>query len=515
MCADILVANRIFKSYSGVHALNDVSMSIRSGEIHCLVGENGSGKSTFVKVISGAVTPDSAEIILNGNSYSSLTPIEAIREGVQVIYQDLSLFTHMSVAENIAMNKMVALGKKFVDQKDVIKTAEEQLARIGEKIDLETPVDELSLANRQLVAICRALSLDAKLLFMDEPTTALPRTEVDRLFKIVMELKQKGLSVVFISHKLDEVFEIADTISVFRDGHKVGDFASKELNYQSLVYHMTGRSVEYPRYSRKNEDNDINLEVHNLTRKGHYADVNFTLRTGDIMGVTGLHGSGRDELALSLFGLNPPDGGEIVIDGKPRKLNSPVDSVSLGVGLVPEDRLSQALFSTHSVADNITAASLSKLKTKMGLIDSEALSTHSQEMVDKLHIRTPNLDLLVQNLSGGNQQKTVIARWALTNPRVLILNGPTVGVDVASKADIYDIIQDFAAQGMSIILISDEMAELLANCNSIMVMRSNRVIGRFTNEELEQPDAAARIQLMMSGASSEPDPITRVDEVLA
>jgi simple sugar transport system ATP-binding protein len=515
MCADVLVANRVFKSYSGVHALNDVSLTIRTGEIHCLVGENGSGKSTFVKVISGAEFPDSAEIILNGNSYKYLTPIEAIHEGVQVIYQDLSLFPHMSVAENIAMNKMVALGRKFVDQKDVRNTAEEQLARIGESIDLDATIDGLSLANRQLVAICRALSLDAKLLFMDEPTTALPRTEVDRLFKIVLELKQKGLSVVFISHKLDEVFEIADTISVFRDGRKVGDFLSKELNYQSLIYHMTGRSVEYPRYSRNNKDNDVTLEVHNLTRKGHFEDVNFTLRTGDIMGLTGLRGSGRDELALSLFGLNPPDSGETFIDGKAKKLNSPVDSVALGVGLVPEDRLSQGLFSTHSVADNITAASLPNLTTKLGLVDREAMTDQSQDMVDKLHIRTPNLDLLVQNLSGGNQQKAVIARWALTSPRVLILNGPTVGVDVASKADIYEIIQDFAARGMSIILISDEMAELLANCNSVMVMRSNRVIGYFTNEELEQPDAAARIQLMMSGGSNEAEPTARMEEVQA
>jgi simple sugar transport system ATP-binding protein len=513
MCADILVANRISKSYSGVHALKDVSMSIRSGEIHCLVGENGSGKSTFVKVISGAVTPDFAEITLNGNHYHQLTPIQAIHEGVQVIYQDLSLFPHMSVAENIAMNKMVALGKKFVDPRDVRRTAEEQLARIGEQMDLDTPVEELSMANRQLVAICRALSLNARLLFMDEPTTALPNTEVERLFKIVMELKQKGISIVFISHKLNEIFEIADTISIFRDGLKVGDFLSKDLTQQSLVYHMTGRSVEYPRYSRKTADETPILEVRNLTRKGHYEDVNFTLRPGDILGVTGLHGSGRDELALSLFGLNPPDGGKILIDGKPQKFNSPVDSVSKGVGLVPEDRLSQALFSTHSVGDNITAASLPRLTTRTGLLDKKAHKNEAQDMVNKLHIRTPNLDLFVQNLSGGNQQKTVIARWALTNPRVLILNGPTVGVDIGSKSDIYEKIQTFASQGMSIILITDEMAELLTNCNRVMVMRSNKIVGSFENEELEQPDAAARIQAMMSSESTEVDSESHVGKV--
>jgi simple sugar transport system ATP-binding protein len=243
--------------------------------------------------------------------------------------------------------------------------------------------------------------------------------------------------------------------------------------------------------------------------------VNFSLRKGDILGITGLHGSGRDELALSLFGLNPPDSGKIIIDGKPREMTSPWNSVSLGIGLVPEDRLTQALFSTHSVADNITAASLPGLTTNLGVINNKVFVNKSQEMVEKLHIRTPNLDLLVQNLSGGNQQKTVIARWALTSPHVLILNGPTVGVDVASKADIYEIIQNFAAQGMSIILISDEMTELLANCNRILVMRSNKIIGRLSNEEIEQSDAAARIQLMMSGESNETSPNTAVDEVEA
>lgn len=508
MPGNILEANNISKSFGGVHALVDVSMNIQAGEIHCLVGENGSGKSTFVKIMSGAITPDAGEIKLNDHVYRGLSPIEAIREGVQVIYQDLSLFPHMTVAENISMNKMVALGKKFVDQAEVRRTAEQQLARIGEVMDLDCPIDEISMANRQLVAICRALSLDAKLLFMDEPTTALTNIEVDRLLKIVLELKQKGLSVVFISHKLNEVIKVADTITIFRDGRKVGDFNSKELSYHSLIYHMTGRKVEYPRYTRKVTDDTTRFEIRGLTRPGHYEDVRVQMRPGDILGITGLKGSGREELALSLFGLNPPKRGEILINGKTVNIHSPTEAVASGLSLLPEDRYTQALFPSHSISENISAASLPSITTRAGLLNRAAETKNADALVEQLHIRTPDVETNVQNLSGGNQQKTVIARWVQTDPRVLILDGPTVGVDIASKVDIYEQIQGFAAQGMSIVLISDELPELLANCNSVMVMRANKVVGFLTNEELEKPDAAERLQSMMSGEGNETHPST-------
>lgn len=515
MPGNILEANNISKRYGGVHALDNVSMCIKSGEIHCLVGENGSGKSTFVKVMSGAITPDAGEITLNGHNYRELNPIDAIREGVQVIYQDLSLFPHMSVAENISMNKMVALGKKFVNKAEVRKTAEEQLARIGETMDLDRNIDEISMANRQLVAICRALSLDAKLLFMDEPTTALTNIEVERLLKIVLELKQKGLSVVFISHKLNEVFEVADTITIFRDGQKVGDFNSEELSYNSLIYHMTGRNVEYPRYIRKVTDDSAHFEIKNLTRPGHYENVNVKMRPGDILGITGLRGSGREELALTLFGLNPAKSGQVIINGKATAIHSPTDAVTSGLSLLPEDRYTQALFPTHSISENISSASLSAITTRAGLLDRKGEIKNAIDMVKKLHIRTPDVETHVQNLSGGNQQKSVIARWVLTDPQVLILDGPTVGVDIASKVDIYEQIQSFAAQGMSIILISDELPELLANCNSVMVMRANKVVGFLSNEELEQANAADRLQTMMSGGGNDLQPSTPVLEAQA
>jgi simple sugar transport system ATP-binding protein len=515
MPGNILEANNLSKSFGGVHALDDVSMRIQAGEIHCLVGENGSGKSTFVKVISGAITPDDGEIIVNGHSYRALNPIEAIHEGIQVIYQDLSLFPHMSVAENISMNKMVALGKKFVNKAEIRRTAEEQLSRIGEVMDLDVNIDEISMANRQLVAICRALSLDAKLLFMDEPTTALTNIEVERLLKIVLELKQKGLSVVFISHKLNEVFQVADTITIFRDGRKAGDFVSKDLTYNSLINYMTGRKVEYPRYVRKSSDNSTKFEIRGLSRPDHYENVNIKMCPGDILGVTGLRGSGREELALSLFGLNPPKSGQILINGKPVSIHSPTDAVASGLSLLPEDRYTQAIFPTHSISENISSASLPAITTKAGLLNRKAETQNSTDMVEKLHIRTPDVETLVQNLSGGNQQKSVIARWVLTDPHVLILDGPTVGVDIASKVDIYEQIQNFASQGMSIILISDELPELLANCNSVMVMRANKVVGFLSNEELGQPDVAVRLQSMMSDGKIDFQPSNTVLEAKA
>jgi simple sugar transport system ATP-binding protein len=278
---------------------------------------------------------------------------------------------------------------------------------------------------------------------------------------------------------------------------------------------MTGRSVEYPRYVRKVEDNSIRFEVRELTRPGHFENVNFKMRPGDIFGVTGLLGSGREELALSLFGLNPARSGKVLINEKSANIQSPTEAVSLGLSLLPEDRHAQALFPTHSISENVSAASLSKITSKAGLLNRKDEVTNAQNMVKKLNIRTPDVEMNVQNLSGGNQQKTVIARWVLTDPQVLILDGPTVGVDISSKVDIYEQIQSFAGQGMSVILISDELPELLANCNSVMVMRANKVVGILSNEDLEQPTAADRLQLMMSGGENSEQPSTHSTETRA
>jgi simple sugar transport system ATP-binding protein len=440
---------------------------VSPAEIHCLVGENGSGKSTLVKVISGVHEPDSGEIILNGNKYTKMTVINSIHEGVQVIYQDLSLFPHMSVAENIATNKLIGENKKIINWRQVNAIAEEQLAKINISLDLKSPVEKLSIANMQIVAICRALSLDAKILFMDEPTTALTKKEVDKLLSIVNDLKKSGMSVVFISHKLDEVMEVADNVTIFRDGAKVGDFNVSELDEGKLVYYMTGRNIEYKRYKRSEDDGSDILSIKNLTREPNYRNINLSLRKGDIVGLTGLLGSGRTELALTLFGLNPPDSGSIELGGKAYRPKTPTAAVNAGVSMLPENRQTQGAFLGRSIKDNISASVLGKISNKAGVISSEKERGMAEDAVRKLNVKTAGIESKVEELSGGNQQKVVLGKWTETQPAVFILDSPTVGVDIGSKSEIYEYIQQLAHKG-GVILISDEIPTV-ANCNSLQM----------------------------------------------
>jgi simple sugar transport system ATP-binding protein len=489
----LLLAKNISKSFDGVQALKNVSIEIEKGKIKCLAGENGCGKSTLVKILSGVYTPDEGEITIAGKKYSSLTPITAIEEGIQVIYQDLSLFSHMTVAENIAMNKMLYSKKKLVNWDEINRIAKEQLEKIGATLDLQTPIRNLSIANRQLVAICRALSLEAKILFMDEPTAALTKKEVDRLLSIVLGLKEKGISVVFISHKLNEVFQISDSITVIRDGNKIGDFTSDELNPKSLSYYMTGREIGYKRYKKTNDDSSNILEVKNLSKKGMFEDINFTVNKGDILGITGLLGSGRTEIALSLFGLNPPDSGEVLIENKPVKLSSPAEAMKHGIALLPEDRLSQGLFLESSTKTNITVTILDKLKSSLGIVDKNKEKEISINAVKNVNVNNKNIDLHVKKLSGGNQQKIVLGKWMVTDPKLFILDTPTVGVDIGSKSEIYEKIQESAANGMGIIIISDEIEEILANCNKAIIMHEGKIVEYLDEKGLNDEDAQDRI----------------------
>ncbi len=498
----MLRAEHICKAFVGVQALNDVSLVINSGEIHCLAGENGSGKSTFVKTVSGVYAPDAGTIALNGHVYARLTPNQAMHEGVQVIYQDLSLFDHMTVAENIAISHLRQLGRKTVNWSEVFKIAEQQTRRIGVTLDLNATIRETPMANRQLTAICRALAQNAKILFMDEPTTALTRQEVDNLLNVARELKQKGLAIVFISHKLDEVFAVADKITIFRDGHKVGDFASSELDRKTLAYQMTGRDVEYPRYRRSIRDDAVLMELRGLTKPGHYEDISFQIRKGDILGVTGLLGSGRTELALSLFGLNPPSKGEVLFEGKPADIRSPKHAKKIGIALLPEDRATQGMFRERSIRENLSSAMVDDISPG-GLLDRTREEALAEDGVKRLRVRTPSVETLIGSLSGGNQQKGVVAKWIGTKPKLFIMDSPTVGVDIGSKAEIYEIIQSFAAEGMAIILITDEIEELLSNANRVMIMAGHRAAALLDEEELGKPGVERQIAELIGGATRE------------
>ena len=484
----ILSASNISKSFIGVRALNNIDITINAGEIHCLAGENGCGKSTLVKCISGVYTPDEGTIQIEGQTCGSMTPIEAMNHGIQVIYQDLSLFQHMTVAENIAISKLKFENTKIINWKTIKAIAKEQLDKIGVTMDLDETVGEISMANKQMVAICRALAQNAKILFMDEPTTALTKTEVSHLMKVMLELKKKGLAIVFISHKLDEVFEVADKITIFRNGNKIGDFNSSDLDEKSLSYYMTGREIEYPRYHRTYKDNTPILSVEHLTRKGQYEDMSLTVRPGDIIGLTGLLGSGRTELAMSLFGLNKTQAGVIKVNGKEVDINSPMVAKKYGIALLPEDRSREGLFIERKIKENISAPIIDTI-CKKGIVNRKKENEIAEKYVEELKVRTPSIETVVGTLSGGNQQKVVISKWIATSPKVFIMDTPTVGIDIGSKAEIYEQIHKFADEGMAIILISDEIQEVMANCNRVLVMAHGNCVVELSEEDLMQEGA--------------------------
>ena len=484
----ILSASNISKSFIGVRALNNIDITINAGEIHCLAGENGCGKSTLVKCISGVYTPDEGTIQIEGQTCGSMTPIEAMNHGIQVIYQDLSLFQHMTVAENIAISKLKFENTKIINWKTIKAIAKEQLDKIGVTMDLDETVGEISMANKQMVAICRALAQNAKILFMDEPTTALTKTEVSHLMKVMLERKKKGLAIVFISHKLDEVFEVADKITIFRNCNKIGDFNSSDLDEKSLSYYMTGREIEYPRYHRTYKDNTPILSVEHLTRKGQYEDMSLTVRPGDIIGLTGLLGSGRTELAMSLFGLNKTQAGVIKVNGKEVDINSPMVAKKYGIALLPEDRSREGLFIERKIKENISAPIIDTI-CKKGIVNRKKENEIAEKYVEELNVRTPSIETVVGTLSGGNQQKVVISKWIATSPKVFIMDTPTVGIDIGSKAEIYEQIHKFADEGMAIILISDEIQEVMANCNRVLVMAHGKCVVELSEEDLMQEGA--------------------------
>jgi simple sugar transport system ATP-binding protein len=484
-----LSVKNINKRYGAVQALDSVDLAINKGEILCLVGENGSGKSTLIKIISGVVEPDSGEIVIDGKSYKKLNAFESMKSGIQVIYQDLSLFPNLSVAENISLNQRIEKREKFVNWREVNEIAERELKSIGKSIDPDALVEELSVADKQIVAICRALTSGAKLIIMDEPTTALTKNEVDNLFSIINDLKKSNISVIFVSHKLSEVFKISEKVTVLRDGKKVGDFASNELDNEKLVFYMTGKKIVQTAFecSTEVEKSLPLMEVKNLSKKSNFKDISFKLYKGEILGITGLLGSGRTELATAIFGLNNPDSGEILIDGKIEKINSAWQAIDLGICYLSEDRLGKGLFIEKEIGENLEVTLIKDFVGKSGLIQKNKLKKKIGELAQELNIKTPSLDLTISSLSGGNQQKVVVAKWIAANPKIFILDGPTVGIDVGSKSDIHNIIRGLAEKGIGIIIISDEIPEIMHNTNRILVMQRGRIIKEIatdcTNEE--------------------------------
>jgi simple sugar transport system ATP-binding protein len=485
--APLLAARHISKRFGGVQALDDVSLEVRAGDVHCLAGENGCGKSTLIKIISGAESPDAGTIDLGGEPHDRMSPVAAMRAGVQVIYQDFSLFPNLTVAENIAVTPLIAHRRKLVRPAALRRRAAEVVAELGVQLDLDARVEDLTVADRQLTAICRALAEQARVIFMDEPTTALTQREVHALFRVVHTLRERGVAMVFVSHKLDEVLEISQHVTVVRNGRVVAAGPVEEFDRASLGRAMTGREV---RDTRDVPDFDQSarpvLQVEELGLDDAFEDVSFELRPGEILGITGLLGSGRTEIAEALFGVTPAQRGRVAVDGSAVRIRDVADAVSSGIGYVPSDRLTQGLFLDQSIADNVVAGSLDLHRARFGLLDRDRLRSTISSFFSALRIKAPSVEAPIRSLSGGNQQRVVLAKWLARDPRVLILNSPTVGVDVGSKEEILDILRREASRGKGIVVISDDVPELVSVCHRVLVIRRGRVLDVIEGERMTE-----------------------------
>jgi simple sugar transport system ATP-binding protein len=482
----------VTKIFGGVRALDDVSFEVGRGEVHCLAGENGCGKSTLIKIITGVYQPEpGAEMAYFGKPETSVTPSSARSHGIAVIWQDLALFGEMTVAENIAFETMLGGRPRLVNYRNLTDMAKIALAKLGVDLDLDARLNTLPIAQRQIVAIARALVSDARLIFMDEPTASLTQAETDRLLAVVRTLSQSGVAVVFVSHRLAEVLEISSRVTVLRDGRLVGVFQTEGMTQSRLTELMTGKIFDKVVAARDTAANPAVLEVEHLSRHGEYEDISFTLRAGEVLGLTGLIGAGRTELGHTLFGMTRAERGTIRLNGQPLQLKSNRDAVAAGISYVSEDRLALGLIQPQSIADNLVMSVLPGISASNGLISLHRKSDVVGKGVDNLSIKIGKAEDAIATLSGGNQQRVVLAKWLATRPKVLILDSPTVGVDVGARAGIYNIIRRLADEGLAILMISDEVSEVHYNADRILHMVEGRIVAEFdprrtTLHELEE-----------------------------
>lgn len=507
---EALRAKGITKRFPGTTALDAVDFAVRVGEIHALLGENGAGKSTLVKIICGVYQPDAGQLYLHGKLMIFRSPAAAARAGIAVIHQELSLCPHLSIAENIYLGRLPKKKIGTVDWATTYAAAREELKRLGLDMDPRVPVGRLSVAQKQIVEIAKAVSRDASILLMDEPTSALTPSEIENLVRVMEELRNRGLSVVYISHKLEEVFRVADRLTVLRDGRNVGSRFVDETTMDEVTSMMIGRSVaDYWGEStelqkevgelqqREGAKETIALSVSNLSRKGVLKDVSFEVRAGEILGIYGLLGSGRTELLRAIFGADKSESGRLVIKGIEVKISSPRDALAAGIGLVPEERKVHGLFPDLPVRDNIIMATLRTLRRAGFLIDRKKEDRLVAGFINDLSIRTHSSTQRVKYLSGGNQQKVVISRWLATRPRILLLDEPTRGIDVGAKAEIHALIRRLAREGIAIVLVSSELPEIMRMADRVLIMREGRAVSILSRTEMDP----ARIAKMLVGTA--------------
>ncbi len=484
----------VSKTFGGVKALQSVDFEVLAGEVHCLAGENGCGKSTLIKIVTGVYTPDpGAELELFGERVSSISPTKARSMGIAVIWQDLALFPHMTVAENIAFDEMVGVMPRLLVGQGYRGRARAVLDLLGVKLNLDARLGDLPIAQRQIVAIARALIGEARLVFMDEPTASLTQSETDALLAVVRTLSAQGIAVVFVSHRLAEVIDISQRVTVVRDGVLVGVFPTEGMTQFKLGELMTGAQLEYSVTAQDRSDEPAVLEVSHLTRQGEFQDVSFDIRRGEVVGLTGLIGSGRTELAHAIIGMAQADSGSVHLDGQQARFSSIRDAIARGVAYVSEDRLSLGLIQPQSISDNTVISVLDRILARSGLLSPNRQAELVAHWIGELAVKIGLPEDAVSTLSGGNQQRVVLAKWLATEPRLLILDSPTVGVDVGARAGIFRIVRQLAEQGLAILLISDEVSEVVFNADRVLHMADGKIAGEYDPRSTDVPALEARI----------------------
>ena len=481
----LLRMEQITKTFPGVLALDKVDFELKTGEVHGVIGENGAGKSTLINVLGGIYLPDSGHIYINGVNKNINCVMDAKNAGIAVIHQELVLVPHMTITKNIYLGKEIKSKCGTIDLKVMKAQTKAILKKVGLDCSPDMFLGKLSVAQQQMVEIAKALMQNARILVMDEPSSSLTDTEVEKLFEIIAELKKQGVGIIYISHRMKELFEITDRITVLRDGENVGTAKTKEATMDGLVKKMVGRELTSYYNRTQHHIGDTALELKGINRKGVLSDINFFVREGEIVGVAGLVGAGRSELFKSVMGIDPMDGGSVMISGKEMRRLTPKTAKNHGISLVPEDRKREGLVLINTVGFNLTLATLNKF-IKGIFVNNKKRKEIEDTQIQSMNIKTPSSEQKVVNLSGGNQQKVVIGKWLATKPKVLILDEPTRGIDVRAKAEIYSIIDGLAGQGIAVIMISSELPELINMCDRIVVMHNGRIAGEVHREEMTQ-----------------------------
>ena len=487
---EIIRLDHVTKRFGGITAVNDVSFGIARGEIHAVVGENGAGKSTIMKMLAGVHRPDSGALVLRGESVAISDPLQARNLGVSIVFQELNLFPHLTVAANIFANRESTRGPGLLDERRMVAATKRVLAQMGVRLDPHARVGRLSVAEKQLVEIARTLEQQSEIIIMDEPNSALSAAESERLFELLRRLRDKGLTIIYVSHRLEEVFAIADRISVIRDGRYQGTWEIAQTTISEIISQMIGRRLDesFPRRDAMSVDAPVAVSVSGLRIGSQIGPIDFSVRAGEILGFAGLEGSGVGEVFHVLFGLVKPGSGEVVYKGRSAAPRSPFEAIRQGFALIPANRRDEGLMTSWSIRRNASLAVLDKLLDRLGMIDRSRERGLANDYVRKLHVATDSIDKRVVNLSGGNQQKVVVAKWLATGPEILILNDPTRGIDVGAKSEIYALCDELAREGLALLFTSSEIEETLGVCDRVLVFHKGRIIREFARGEATKAD---------------------------